>query len=86
VWRERVFADFDSLARAKEAEAGAGSAVDTTDASGVATLGADEGRRWIWAVYVLPESTLEWHLPVTVRGDSTVVRLTRENAKERPFY
>lgn len=86
-WRQRVFAPFDSVARAKMAELGAGAAVDTTDARGVAHLSAsEEGRFWLYAAYVLPDVTLEWNLPVTVRGDSTVVRLTRENAKERRFY
>ncbi|HEX6909856.1 MAG TPA: hypothetical protein VF142_05665 [Longimicrobium sp.] len=85
-WREQVFAPFDSLAQARQAEMGVTAAVDTTDARGVARIGADEGRVWIYAVYVLPDVTLEWNLPVTVRGDSTVVRLTRENAKERKFY
>jgi hypothetical protein len=85
-WRQRVFEPFDSLAEARMAELGATAAVDTTDARGVAQVAADEGRVWIWAAYVLPDVTLEWNLPVTVRGDSTVVELTRENARERRFY
>lgn len=85
-WRQRVFEPFDSLAQARMAELGASAASDTTDASGVARIKADEGRFWIYASYVLPDVTLEWNVPVTVRGDSTVVRLTRENATERRFY
>jgi hypothetical protein len=85
-WRQRVFAPFDSVAEAKVAELGASAVADTTDASGTARLAADEGRFWIYAVYILPDRTLEWNVPVTVRGDSTVVRLTPENAKERRFY
>ena len=85
-WRQRVFADFDSVAEAKMAELGASAATDTTDAQGIASVGADEGRFWIYAAYVLPDVTLEWNVPVNVRGDSTVVRLTRENARERRFY
>lgn len=85
-WRQRVFADFDSVAEAKMAELGTGAATDTTDAQGLATLSADEGRFWLYAAYVLPDVTLEWNVPINVRGDSTVVRLTRENAKERRFY
>jgi hypothetical protein len=84
-WREQTFADFDSLADARQAELGATAAVDTTDAQGVARVSA-EGRVWVWATYVLPDVTLEWNLPVTVRGDSAVVELTRQNAKERKFY
>ena len=85
-WRERVFAPLDSVAEAKVAELGVSALADTTDATGTARLAADEGRFWLYAVYVLPDRTLEWNLPVTVRGDSTVVRLTPENAKERRFY
>lgn len=85
-WRERTFAPFDSLARAKESELGLSASSDTTDARGVARVGADEGRFWLYAVYVLPESTLEWNVPVAVRGDSVVVTLTRENAREQRFY
>jgi hypothetical protein len=85
-WRNEVFGPFDSLAQAKMAELGAGAAADTTDATGTARVAADEGRFWIYASYVLPDVTLEWNVPVNVRGDSTVVRLTRENARERRFY
>lgn len=85
-WRQEVFADFDSVADNKMAELGATAATDTTDRQGMASIAADEGRFWLWAAYVLPDVTLEWNVPVNVRGDSTVVRLTRENAKERRFY
>lgn len=85
-WRQRVFADFDSVAEFKMAELGVGAASDTTDATGTARIKADEGRFWIYASYVLPDVTLEWNQPVTLRGDSAVVRLTRENATERRFY
>lgn len=85
-WRGRVFADFDSMAAQKVAELGASPGTDTTDVKGMASIAADEGRFWLYAAYVLPDVTLEWNVPVTVRGDSTVVRLTRENAKERRFY
>jgi hypothetical protein len=85
-WRQQVFADFDSVAEMKMAELGVTAATDTTDTQGLASIAADEGRFWLYAAYVLPDVTLEWNVPVTVRGDSTVVRLTRENAKERRFY
>jgi hypothetical protein len=85
-WRQRVFAPFDSVARAKESELAETAASDTTDARGHAAIPADEGRFWIYATYVLPETTLEWNLPVSVRGDSVVVPLTRKNAKEQQFF
>lgn len=85
-WRESTFAPFDSLAQARMAEMGVSAATDTTDAQGIARIAADEGRFWIYASYVLPDVTLEWNVPVTIRGDSTIVGLTRENATERRFY
>lgn len=85
-WRQRVFAPFDSVARMKESELAETAASDTTDARGHAAIPADEGRFWIYATYVLPETTLEWNLPVSVRGDSVVVPLTRKNAKEQRFF
>jgi hypothetical protein len=85
-WRQRVYAPFDSVARAKESELAVKASADTTDAAGRAAIPADEGRFWIYATYVLPETTLEWNLPVSVRGDSVVVSLTRKNAKEQQFF
>lgn len=85
-WRRQVFAPFDSVARMKESELGETAASDTTDARGSAAIPADEGRFWLYATYVLPETTLEWNLPVAVRGDSVVVSLTRGNAKEQRFF
>jgi hypothetical protein len=85
-WRDRVYAPLDSLAREREAELGTGPRSDTTDARGWASFAADEGRYWVWTVYVLPEATLEWSVPVTLRGDSAHVALTRENARERRVH
>ena len=85
-WRDRVYAPLDSLARLREGELGVSARSDTTDARGTARLPADEGRFWVWSVYVLPESALEWNVPVQVRGDSARVELSRDNARERRFY
>jgi hypothetical protein len=85
-WRDRVYAPVDSVVRAREEAIGTGARSDTTDARGRARFGADEGRFWVWSVYVLPESTLEWSVPVVVRGDSARTQLTRENARERRIY
>lgn len=85
-WRDRVYAPFDSLARLREGELGIGARSDTTDASGIARLPAGEGRFWVWAVYVVPEGSLEWNVPVALRGDTASVWLTRENAAERRLY
>lgn len=85
-WEEAAYAGFDAAVEARVRDAGLTEKVDTTDAGGRARIGADEGRWWVWARYVLPTSTLEWSEQVVVRGDSAVARLTRENAKERPFF
>lgn len=58
---------------------------DTTDASGRAEIPAGEGKQWVIARYVLPETVLEWEMSITPRGDSTIVRLNRENAKSEPL-
>jgi len=62
--------------------------VDTTDAQGRASFAVEEGNWWVVSSYVLPDAVLEWQRRVTLprKGDSTVVRLTRERAKEEPFF
>jgi hypothetical protein len=85
-WRDRVYAPLDSLARHREGELGVPARSDSTDARGIVRIPAGEGRFWVWSVYVLPEATLEWSVPVAVLGDSATVRLTRETARERRFY
>jgi hypothetical protein len=85
-WEQETYAGFEDAVQARVRDAALSEKVDTTNAGGRARLGADEGRWWVWARYVLPASTLEWNEPVVLRGDSAVVRLTRENARERPFF
>lgn len=82
-WLEKIQEPFEE---AVEERAGAASErADTTDASGRAELPAGEGKQWVVARYVLPETVLEWEVTVTARGDSTTVRLNRENAKTEPL-
>ncbi|MBV9772878.1 MAG: hypothetical protein JO040_02970 [Gemmatimonadetes bacterium] len=83
-WADKTYARFDEKAVAALANSGEPEQADTTDASGTATFRAKEGRRWVYARYTLPYSELYWNVPVEVTGDSTVVRLTRANAKEKP--
>lgn len=87
-WRDEVFAPFDSLAKNKGAELGIAAAADTTDKTGRAAVPAEAGTYWVYASYVLPGSTLEWNIRVKLPEDqdSIVVPLSRENARERPFY
>lgn len=83
-WADAVYAPADSLAAAYSERTGRGEQTDTTDASGRAVLSAEPGRWWVWARYRLPYSELRWSVPVDVTGDSAVVRLERNDARERP--
>mgnify|MGYP003575185695 CR=1 FL=1 len=84
-WAQEAFAPFDSLVARRVEAADRDELADTTDASGTVTFSAEPGRWWVYARYTLPYSELYWNFPVQVTGDSTVVRLSRSNAKERPF-
>jgi hypothetical protein len=86
-WLEDQREDFETAARERNPH-GLGELSDTTDASGRAAVSADEGRWWAVSRYVLPDEVLEWAVPVRVRkdADSTVVRLTRKNARVEPFF
>jgi hypothetical protein len=85
-WLNEVREPFKEAVEKAAAAAGTGEKADTTDASGRAELEAgDLSKAWLVASYVLPETVLEWEVPVTIRGDSTVVRLTRRNAREEPL-
>jgi hypothetical protein len=86
VWSDTMTRLYDEAARQRQADLGLTEHADTTDAQGRAELGGAEGKWWVVASYVLPEATLEWTLPVTIRGDSAVVTLTRQNARERPAF
>lgn len=79
-WLRDVDKDFQEAVKSTPAEH-----ADTTDASGRASFGVDAGKWYAVSRYVLPDAVLEWQVPVTAReGDSTVVRLTRQNAHEEP--
>lgn len=84
-WTDAAYAGFDEAARERLEAGGFSIEVDTTDATGLSTFRAETGQWWVTARYVLPESELEWNVPVAAAGDSVVVRLTRQNARERPF-
>jgi hypothetical protein len=84
-WVQDAFEPFDSLAARRAEAADRDELADTTDTSGAVGFSAEPGRWWVYARYTLPYSELYWNFPVEVTGDSTVVRLSRANAKERPF-
>lgn len=85
-WRDSVYKDFPEAARAAAVARQLSEAIDTTDATGRAELPAEEGQYWIYARYILPDTELEWNVKTTVTGDSTIVPLTRANAKEKPLF
>jgi hypothetical protein len=80
-WLEKIREPFEEAV----ADRSGGERADTTDASGRAELPAGEGKQWVVARYVLPETVLEWEMSITPRGDSTVVRLTRDKARSEPL-
>lgn len=85
-WADEAFADVGDVFRAKQVATGLDILADTTDASGVAVLEARPGQYWVNARYELTYSELYWNVPVNVEGgDPTQVRLTRDNAEERPI-
>ncbi|HEX2092911.1 MAG TPA: hypothetical protein VHG28_10935 [Longimicrobiaceae bacterium] len=84
-WAEKAFGRFDAEVQRRLETADRDELADTTDASGTVTFSAEPGRWWVYARYTLPYSELYWNVPMEVTGDSSVVRLSRANAKERPF-
>ena len=86
-WADEAFAGVSEVFRAKQLESGLDIVVDTTDASGVARdLAVRAGQYWATARYELAYSELYWNVPVTVEGrDPVEVRLTQDNAEERPI-
>lgn len=83
-WLDTLSPRFEKAAEAKRGETGLVEQGDTTDAAGRAEMAAAEGEWWLSARYVLPDAELEWYVPVTLRGDSVVVRLDRRNARTSP--
>jgi hypothetical protein len=84
-WADSAYKDFPEVAKNAAAARQRSEASDTTDTSGRAEMEAELGQYWVYARYILPNSQLEWNLPVTLAGDSLVVALTRGNAKEKPL-
>lgn len=86
-WADEAFADVSEVFRAKQLAAGLDVATDTTDANGVAreNLRVRPGQYWVTARYELTYTELYWNVPINAeRGDPTQVRLSRQNAEERP--
>lgn len=85
-WAEQAFADVGDVIEARLAEVNREELVDTTDASGTVTFDAPAGEWWVHARYPLPYEELYWNVPVTVSsGETHEIRISRENAEERPI-
>lgn len=86
-WLADVREDFEKAVQERLGHSGLTEKADTTDPRGRAGFEADPGKWYAVARYVLPDAVLEWQVPVTAhKGDSTVVHLTRRNAREEPFF
>jgi hypothetical protein len=85
-WIKDVQDDYDSALKDWNPH-GYAVLTDTTDRRGRAPFGAEPGKWWVVARYVLPDAVLEWSVPVTAqKKDSVVVRLSPKNARMTPFF
>jgi hypothetical protein len=85
-WADEAFAEAGVVFLAKQRASGLQTAVDTTDASGVArnNMKVRPGQYWLHARYPMGYTELYWNLPITVeRGDPVQILLNRANAQER---
>lgn len=86
-WLESRREDFEAAVEERNTQSGLAEVADTTDAQGRVGFAVDPGRWYAVAQYVLPDSVLEWQVRVTVEPtDSSMVRLTRRNARAEPFF
>jgi hypothetical protein len=86
-WLETRREDFEAAVKERTNNTGFTEHADTTDAQGRASFAVDPGRWYAVSRYVLPDAVLEWQVRVNAeKSDSTTVRLTRQNAREEPFF
>lgn len=85
-WAEEAFADIGAIFLARLRQDGREMQFDTTSAQGVARFpDVEEGEWWVHARWEGPFNELYWNEPVTaVAGETVELRLSRENAEERP--
>ena len=84
-WEDDAYAEFTIAAA--ERSGGRDIVVDTTDATGRATMRPSPGEWWVYARQPLATEEFYWNVPIQVeRGDPVEVRLTRENAEVRPVF
>jgi hypothetical protein len=83
-WGDAAYADVDRIIADRLREMRLETAVDTTDANGIARFRGLRNRDWwVHARYDLPFDELYWNVPIRPEG-TVELQLTRENAEVRP--
>lgn len=86
-WADEAFAEVGAVMDAKLGETGHDILADTTDAQGVATFLAPPGSWWVSARYEGAFSEFYWNLRIELpKGEPVQVRLSADNADERPIF
>lgn len=85
-WADEAFAEVGDVFAAHLRASGRDILADTTSADGIARFsGMADGNWWVHARFETPNAELYWNVPISVpKGEVLEVRLSRENAEERP--
>ncbi|MGD2069308.1 MAG: hypothetical protein PVI57_11590 [Gemmatimonadota bacterium] len=85
-WADEAFAEVGDVFEAHLRASGRDLLADTTSADGIARFsGMGDGDWWVHARFETPNAELYWNVPISVpKGEVLEVRLTRDNAEERP--
>ncbi|HKK93786.1 MAG TPA: hypothetical protein VJ925_10145 [Longimicrobiales bacterium] len=85
-WANDAFAEVDIAFMQRFEATGLETAVDTTDASGVARMAVPPGTYWVYARFERANDELYWNEMVEITGgDPFVITLDMENAEARPL-
>jgi hypothetical protein len=85
-WAAEAFAEVDPIWDAYLSASGRDILTDTTSADGIARFeGMGDGDWWVHARFEGPSTELYWNVPISVpKGEVVQLRLSRDNAEERP--
>lgn len=85
-WANDAFAEVETAFMQRFDATGLETAVDTTDASGVARMTVDPGTYWVYARFERANDELYWNEMVEITGgEPFVITLNTENADTRPL-
>ncbi len=85
-WANDAFAEVELAFMQREESTGLDTAVDTTDASGIARLAVSPGTYWVHARLRRANDELYWNEMVEITGgDPFVITLNVDNAESRPL-